>query len=86
MNTNTVSSRLGGGFLLPNDHKTADNQPDYTGRVEVLGTDYRIAGWVKKGADGRTMVTLKVTDMPPVVVAELLATETRAPAIPQGEP
>ena len=78
--------RRGGGFLLVNDRKNQINQPDYTGKVEVNGTDYRIAGWVKKGNDGRTMVTLKVSDAEPVVVAELQPTEVRKVELPKVEP
>ena len=41
------------GILFKNDRKTQTNQPDYTGDCKVNGTVYRLAAWVKQGAQGK---------------------------------
>lgn len=68
------STKVGSGYLATNDRKEKANQADYTGKLEVNGTDYRIAGWVRKGADGKNYVSLKASTLPPeelVVAPEL---------------
>lgn len=43
------------GALFKNDRKTADNQPDYTGTLDLDkdGTQkLRVAGWIRPGKDG----------------------------------
>lgn len=37
------------GVLFPNTKKETKNQPDYTGSVTINDTEYRLAGWKKKG-------------------------------------
>ena len=41
------------GTLGRNKYRKADNQPEYTGTATIGGVDYRIAGWVKEGKDGK---------------------------------
>ncbi len=41
------------GALWPNDRKTAENQPDYTGRGEYDGVTFRIAAWMNSGPKGK---------------------------------
>lgn len=50
------------GTLFQND-KTAENQPDYTGPVELrmFNAEKRIAAW-KKMKDGRPYLTMSVSD------------------------
>jgi hypothetical protein len=35
------------GALFKNDRKTDPKQPDYTGSLNVDGTDYWLSGWIK---------------------------------------
>jgi|TARA_R100000656_G_scaffold122785_2_gene98658 uncharacterized protein (DUF736 family) len=51
------------GALFKNDQKSKDNQPDYTGKVNVEGADYKIAGWIKESKAGNTYLSLKVSDV-----------------------
>ena len=43
------------GLLARNDRKERDNHPDYTGRINVDGTDYWLSAWVKEGRPGSKM-------------------------------
>ena len=57
------------GILFKNDKRGNEKAPDYTGKLNVGGVDYRLAAWVKTGARGKYM-TLKVSeeqksDVPP---------------------
>ena len=51
------------GALFKNDQKSNDNQPDYTGKVNVEGADYKIAGWIKESKAGNTYLSLKISDV-----------------------
>ena len=50
------------GALFKNDNKSKDSQPDYTGRVNVEGAEYQLAGWIKESKAGNTYLSLKVSD------------------------
>lgn len=43
------------GVLWKNDRKTKDNQPDYTGKINVDGRDLKLAAWIKDGDNGKYM-------------------------------
>ena len=44
----------GFGSIFKNDYKTAENQPDYKGKILLQdGTEQQIALWVKEGANGK---------------------------------
>ena len=49
------------GVLYRNENKTSDNHPDYSGSVNVSGTDYWLSGWVKESSkDGKKFFSLSV--------------------------
>jgi hypothetical protein len=48
------------GALFKNHEKRSDKSPDYSGKVEVDGKEYRIAAWVKEGKKGK-FFSLKFT-------------------------
>ncbi len=39
--------------IFKNDKRTSDNQPEYTEKLHLNGTDYRVALWVKQGEKGK---------------------------------
>lgn len=41
------------GAIFKNSKKTSEKQPDYSGTVNIAGTDKQIALWVKDGAKGK---------------------------------
>jgi len=41
------------GTLGKNMNKKSDNHPDYSGQLNVDGTDYWLSGWLKEGKDGK---------------------------------
>ena len=40
------------GTIFKNDKKTADNQPDYRGKINVEGKELEISLWVKTAQSG----------------------------------
>jgi uncharacterized protein (DUF736 family) len=50
------------GVLFKNDKKTADNHPDYKGKINTGGEDFWLSAWIKDGDKGKYM-SLSVTPM-----------------------
>ena len=50
------------GALFKNDKKGNEKAPDYAGKINVDGTDYRLAAWVREGKSGKFM-SLKVSEL-----------------------
>lgn len=49
------------GILGKNLNKTADNHPDYSGSLNIDGTDYWLSGWLKESKkDGSKFFSLSV--------------------------
>jgi len=61
------------GAIFKND-KTADNQPDYTGKINVDGVEKRIALWIRESAKGTKYMSIAISDPQP------------AQSQPQGQP
>ena len=49
------------GALFKNDRKKSTKHPDYTGKVNVGGQDFRLAGWIKQAQSGKSFMSLSVT-------------------------
>lgn len=50
------------GVLFRNKQKEPGSKhPDYTGKLQIDGKEWRLAAWVKEGAQGK-FFSLKVTD------------------------
>jgi len=51
------------GVLFKNDKEGNDKRPDYTGKINFGGTDYRLSAWIKEGKTAKFM-SLSVDDKP----------------------
>lgn len=50
------------GVLFPNTDKKSDRHPDFSGRVQVNGDDYRMAGWKRTAnSTGKPFISLTLT-------------------------
>lgn len=50
------------GVLFRNKQKEPNSKhPDYTGKLQIDGKEWRLAAWVKEGAQGK-FFSLKLTD------------------------
>jgi uncharacterized protein (DUF736 family) len=50
------------GTLFKNDKKTSDKQPDYQGTMLIGGKEMRLAGWMKKSANGTSFMSLQLSE------------------------
>lgn len=51
----TMSKYPNSGALFKNERKSQANHPDYQGRCEVDGKEWRISAWIKEGKRGKFM-------------------------------
>lgn len=51
------------GVLFKNDKEGNDKRPDYTGKINFGGKDYRLSAWIKEGKAAKFM-SLSVDDKP----------------------
>lgn len=66
------------GTLFKNDKGDNPNRPDYTGKINIAGKEYRLASWVKTGQSGKNFLSLTATEIeqaekPAEPVAETVA-------------
>lgn len=52
------------GILFKNEKHGNEKAPDWTGKINVAGVEYRLAAWIKPGKKGK-FITLKVSDLEP---------------------
>ena len=69
------------GVLFKNDRKETDQQPDYTGKVNVQGEEKRLAGWIRQSKAGKTFLSLSISD--PLPPPELRQAD--GPALPKDD-
>lgn len=48
------------GVLFPNDKGGNDQRPDYKGTLDVGGTEYELAGWIKSSKAGKKYMSLSI--------------------------
>jgi hypothetical protein len=48
------------GALFKNDRKKSAQQPDYTGKLNVHGAEFRLAWWIKNTGT-KTFMSLKIS-------------------------
>jgi uncharacterized protein (DUF736 family) len=47
-----MEQKINSGAIFKNDKKTADNQPDYRGKINVEGKELEISLWVRTAQSG----------------------------------
>lgn len=50
------------GVLFQNDKDGNDQRPDYTGKLNVEGKEYRIAGWKRVGKSGKPFLSIAISE------------------------
>ncbi len=50
------------GSLWKNENKSKDNQPDYTGKINIGGTVMRLGAWKNTTNDGKTYLSIKLSE------------------------
>jgi hypothetical protein len=50
------------GSIFKNKFKEKDNQPDYTGDANIVGTIYRVSGWIKETKAGDKFLSLAFSE------------------------
>lgn len=48
------------GSLFKNDKGDNEKRPDYTGSLNVEGTDYKLSAWIKESKDGKKYMSISV--------------------------
>jgi hypothetical protein len=56
-------TRDNSGVLFKASEKRSEKSPDYTGKVVIGGTTYRLSGWKKTTKDGSPYLSLAVRPM-----------------------
>ena len=52
------------GFLFRNENKLTSESPDYTGKIDVDGTPYKIRGWVSTSKkDSKKFLSITITEI-----------------------
>jgi len=51
------------GVLFKNDKKTTEKHPDYQGNINVNGTEYKLAAWIKTSKKGDKFMSISVSSM-----------------------
>lgn len=52
------------GTLFENDKAGNPNRPDYTGKININGTEYRLSAWWRDGKTGK-FLSLSVSESKP---------------------
>lgn len=50
------------GAIFKNEKKTADNHPDYRGKINVDGVDKEISLWLKTAASGKKYFSVSIKE------------------------
>ena len=50
------------GTLWYNQNRESDNHPHCTGKIQINGVEYRVAGWGKTLDSGKKVLNLKIQE------------------------
>lgn len=54
------------GVLFKNQEKgEGDKKPDYTGKLNVNGKEYRLAGWLRESKSGTKFLSIAISEPKP---------------------
>ena len=48
------------GVIFRQSEKKTDKSPDYWGKMQVSGVEYKLAGWIREGKNGK-FISVKLT-------------------------
>jgi uncharacterized protein (DUF736 family) len=51
-----------GVLFRDNDKPEGSKKPDYTGKLNVEGKDFRIAGWIRESKSGTKFLSLSLSE------------------------
>jgi uncharacterized protein (DUF736 family) len=54
--------RENSGVLFRNDRKQSENSPDYSGALNVGGTEFQLSGWIKTSKNGTKFMSLAIRE------------------------
>ena len=57
-----MEQKINSGAIFKNDKKTADNQPDYRGKINVEGKELEISLWVRTAQSGVKYMSAAIKD------------------------
>lgn len=70
-----MEQKVNSGAIFKNDKKTADNQPDYRGKINVDGKEWEISLWLRESNKGLKYFSAAIKE-PWVAPAEPLQSTT----------
>ena len=50
------------GVLFQETEKKSEKAPDYTGKLNVEGKEYRLAGWKRQSKNGKPFLSLSISE------------------------
>lgn len=84
MPTNTKYDDTNRGVLFKKEDRISDKSPEYEGRLNVNGKEYRLAAWVKESTrNGKKFFSISVSDPKGKVVPEGREPEFPKPELPK---
>lgn len=59
-----------GVLFRDKDKPEGSKKPDYTGKLNVAGKDFRIAGWIKESKSGMKFLSISISEPKPAASTE----------------
>ncbi len=70
------------GFLFKKEDRATEKSPQYEGKINVGGKEYRLAAWIKESKAGKKYFSLAISDPKGKVVPEGKEPEFPKPELP----
>jgi len=74
--------------LFPNSRKTKQSHPDYTGKIDIAGTEHWLSAWIKDGKKGQFLSGSigDVIEDKPAAAPGSFPGQASIPVTPEGKP